>query len=185
MATMTMNIPVPKQSKPKPFVDPLRVKPKNGSVKYDPKDPRFRFFYILKYLAHNTAERQEIVEAMEIAKNDSQLVNLGQVVNNYTIHHNMIEAIHEDVVKLMIEFWKKKSINVLTLWTDPNMVDYDDYWTKRNALPFGKGGASYIVDLFEKCFEEAVAYELKGEYIYAGANWNLNGTLEPTYTLND
>ena len=96
----------------------------------------------------------------------------------------MIEVIHEDIVLEMIEFWKKKSINVLTDWTDPNMVDYDDYWTKRNALPFNEGRATYIYDMFEKCFQEAVAYELKGKYLYSGAIWNLNGTLNPTLTYS-
>ena len=180
MATMTMNIPVPKQSKPKPYVDPLRVKPSNGSVKCDPKDPRFRFCFMLKYLAWNTAERKTLVEVMETATNDSQLVNLGQVVNNYTSHYTMIQVHHEGMVEAMIKFWKKKSINPLNLWTDIDILDINDFYIQRDVLR-EQYGATFVIYMFEKCFEEAVTFELKGEYKYSGANWNLNGTLNPDF----
>lgn len=178
MATMTMAIPVPKQSKPKPYVDPLRVKPKDGSVKCDPKDPRFRFCYILHYLVWNTAERESIVEAMEDAPNDSMLVNLGRIVNDYTSHHDIVKEHHRGIVESMIIFWEKKSIN-LNMWTGPDILDIDDFHNKREALPLNQGGATYVIDIFEKCFEEAVAHELKGAYEYSGP-WKHDGTLNPT-----
>lgn len=175
---MTMAIPVPKQSKPKPFVDPLRVKPKKGSVKCDVKDPRFRFCYIVNYLKFNTGEREAIVEAMEDVQHDNMLVDLGKLVNNYTIHHTMIEVVHQGIIVAMLKFWKEKSIDPVS-WADQNILDVDDFYIKR-GLPWEAGGATYIIDLFKKCFEEAVTFELKGVYKYSGQTWALNGTLNPT-----
>ena len=174
---MPMTIPVPKQQKPR--LDYMRAKPPKESIKFNPKDPRFRFCYILHYPELNKAERNAMVEAMDELTKDHQVISVGEYINNYTAHYELIIEGHSGVVETIAEYWDKKKIDP-ELFADSAILDMEDYFKKKVAYKDGM----FAVHLYEECLNEAIKLELKDTHRSNGTIIELNGTLKPDFTTN-
>lgn len=177
MATMTMNIPVPKQQKPR--LDYMKAKPPNGSIKFSAKDPRFRFCYILHYPDFNKAERAAMVEAMDELEQDHQVISIGEYINNYTAHYELIIESHSGIVSTIAEYWDKKKIDP-ERFADSDILDMEDYFKQKVAYKNGM----FAITLYEECLNEALKLELKDTHKSNGTIIDLNGTLKPDFWTN-
>jgi len=171
---MVMTIPVPKQQK-KPRLDYMRAKPPKGSIKFNPKDPRFRIYYIFHYPFINEAERRNMVEYLDELTNDGRAIAVGKCINNFTTHYNLILDGHNGLIETIYDYWTGKGIDP-EIFLDPELLDLSNNQTKKNINPM------YEVNLYEECLNEAIKLELKATHRSNGTIVNLNGTLQPDFT---